>query len=104
MTGTIIKKDSTFWIESGGRELPISTASLYYKGFGVKEGKEVEFDIEREIYTDLDGELILEYAVLKPSISRLEIISKSKGRLHQYKGDVEVQFQDAGRTIKIFIE
>jgi hypothetical protein len=104
MTGKIIRKDNAFWIKSGGRELPISTASLYYKGFGIKEGKEVEFEIEREIYTDETGELTLEWAVLKPTVNRLEIISKSKGRLHTYRGDIDVQFQDGDRTIKIFIE
>jgi hypothetical protein len=76
-------------------------------GFSLKEGKEVNFEIETEIYTDL-GEERIQWAVIKSPINRLEIINHTSnehpiGRIFTYHGNVEINMQDGGTCLKVFI-
>ena len=105
--GILLRKNNEWWVKSDNLEYPLSTSSVYYAGFSLKEGKEINFEIETEIYTDL-GEERFEWAVLKPQITRVEIINHNSdkhpiGRIFTYHGDVEVSFQDGGTCLKIFI-
>lgn len=107
MTGIVRKQENSWWVESEENLYPLSLTSSYYKGFAIKEGEKVEFEIQTEIYTDL-GEERVEWAVIKSPITRVEIINHTSdkhqvGRIFTYYGNVEVSMQDNGRTIKIFI-
>lgn len=101
MKGVIFKEDGYFQVEAeNGKKYPISQTSLFEKGFGVQVGKIVDFDIERR-YTE-DG--VLEYAILKTSVTRVEIISKENGRERVIRDeDIELSFQDANKTLKVFV-
>jgi hypothetical protein len=114
--GKIIRKENAFWVRTVSSlegddvvfvDYPLSLTSSYFGGFAVKENKEVNFEIETEIYTDL-GEERIQWAVIKPSVTRVEIINHNSdkhpiGRIFTYRGGVEVSFQDGGSTLKIFI-
>jgi hypothetical protein len=114
--GKIIKKENSWWIRTVTSiegddvvfvDYPLSLTSSYYGGFAIKEGKEVNFEIETEIYTDL-GEERIQWAVIKPELNRVEIINHNSdkhplGRIFTHRGDIEVSYQDGGSTLKIFI-
>lgn len=111
--GRIIRKENAFWvrtvtsIEGDDVDYPLSISSTFYAGFSLKEGKEVNFEIETEIYTDL-GEERIQWAVIKPQITRLEIINHKSnehptGRIFTHKGEIEFSVQDGGTCLKVFI-
>ena len=118
MVGKIIRKENAFWVRTVSSlegddvvftDYPLSLTSSYFGGFGIKEGKEVNFEIETEVYTDL-GEERIQWAVIKPelAITRVEVINHSSdkhpiGRIFTYHGNVEVSYQDGGTCLKIFI-
>ena len=87
-------------------DYPLSLTSSYYAGFSLKEGKEVNFEIETEVYTDLDQ--TIQWAVLQSPITRVEVINHTSdkhpiGRIFTYCGNVEISFQDGGQSLKVFI-
>ncbi len=114
--GRIIKKENAFWVRTVTSiegddvvfvDYPLSLTSSYYAGFSLKEGKEVNFEIETEIYTDL-GEERIQWAVIKPELTRVEVINHNSdkhpiGRIFTHRGNVEVGYQDGGTCLKIFI-
>ena len=105
--GHIIRKENSWWVESEDKLYPLSLTSSYFAGFSLKEGKEVNFEIETEIYTDL-GEERIQWAVIKSPINRLEIINHTSnehpiGRIFTYHGNVEINMQDGGTCLKVFI-
>lgn len=107
MKGQLTKHENSWWIENSGKLYPLSLTSSYYAGFLLKEGKEMNFKIETEIYTDL-GEERIDWAVIQSSITRLEVINHTSdkhpiGRILTYHGNIEVSMQDDCKTIKIFI-
>ena len=114
MKGKLIRKDNEWFVRTNleGEELdevisvdyPLSVASKYFAGFGLKEGVDVTFELEVEHY-NIEGEIFtFKSAVLTNSVSRVEIISSEKGRLHVFRGDIDFQFQDKGSTLKIFTQ
>jgi hypothetical protein len=120
MKGHLIRKENSWWVRTETSiegddvvfvDYPLSLTSSYYAGFSLKEGKEVNFEIETEIYiegyTHL-GEMKIDWAVIKSPITRLEIINHKSnehpiGRIFTYYGNVEVSMQDNNKTLKIFI-
>jgi hypothetical protein len=114
--GHLIKKENSWFIrvkqsKEGDdviiTDYPLSLTSSYYAGFSLKEGKEVNFEIETEVYTDL-GEERIQWAVLQSPITRVEVINHTSdkhpiGRIFAYHGNAEVSMQDGGKTLKIFI-
>lgn len=115
-TGTLTRKENSWWVKTSTTEegddiifeyYPLSLTSSYLQGFSLKEGKKVNFEIEREIYTDL-GEYVVDWAVIKSPITRLEVINHNSfefpiGRVLTYRGNVEMELQDNNKTLKIFI-
>lgn len=111
--GTLHRKENSWWVRTTETkdgddviitDYPLSLTSSYLSGFSLKENKKVNFNIEREIYT----EEIVEWAVLETEINRIEIINHNQkdmdiGRIFNFKGNIDVQFQENGKTIKIFI-
>lgn len=88
------------------KEYPLSQTSSYYQGFGLKEGKEVSFKVETEVYADIDEKI--HWAVIETPITRVEVINHTSdkhpiGRLFTYYGNVEIDMQDGGKTLKVFI-
>lgn len=108
MKGKLIKKANTWWVKTSSEEsgdipivdYPLSITSKYYLGDSLEDGLEVDFQIEIAIVNGVR----FDWAVIQPKVSRVEIISGSKGRLHYYSGDVELSFQDLGKTLKIFVK
>jgi hypothetical protein len=113
--GHLIKKENLWFVRVKNSkegddviitDYPLSLTSSYYAGFSLKEGKEVNFEIETEIYTDLDQ--TIQWAVIKSPINRLEVINHTSnehpiGRIFTYHGNVEISMQDGGKTCKVFI-
>jgi hypothetical protein len=113
--GKIIRKENAFWVRTVTSiegddvifvDYPLSLTSS--REIKLEEGKKVNFEIETEIYTDL-GEERIQWAVIKPSVTRVEIINHNSdkhpiGRIFTYRGGVEVSYQDGGSTLKIFIQ
>jgi hypothetical protein len=113
--GHLIKKENSWFIrvkqsKEGDdviiTDYPLSLTSSYYAGFSLKEGKEVNFKIETEIYTDLDQ--TIQWAVIQSEIMRVEVINHTSdkhpiGRIFTYYGNVEISIQDGGKTCKVFI-
>lgn len=115
-TGTLIRKENSWWVRTTEtkdgddvifKDYPLSLTSSYMAGFSLKEGKKVNFNIEREVYTDL-GEEIIEWAILETEINRIEIINHNQkdmeiGRIFSFRGNMELSLQDGGKTLKVFI-
>ena len=114
--GKLTRKEGSWWVRTVTSiegddvvfvDYPLSISSTFYAGFSLKEGKEVNFEIETEIYTDL-GEERIQWAVIKPQITRLEIINHKSnehptGRIFTHKGEIEFSVQDGGTCLKVFI-
>ena len=105
--GKLVRQENNWWVASEGKLYPLSLTSSYFGGFAIKEGKEVNFEIETEIYADLDGQRV-EWAVLQSEITRVEVINHTSnehpiGRIFTYHGNVEISMQDNNKTLKIFI-
>jgi hypothetical protein len=114
--GKIIRKENSWWVRTVTSiegddvvfvDYPLSISSTFYAGFSLKEGKEVNFETETEIYTDL-GDYKVTWAVIKPQINRLEIINHKSnehpiGRIFTHRGEIEFSVQDGGKTLKVFI-
>ena len=108
--GKLTRKENSWWIENDDTLYPLSLTSSYYAGFSLKEGKEVNFKVETEIYIDSEfhEKTKVDWAVIESNITRVEIINQNSdkhpiGRIFNYQGGVEVSFQDGGKTLKIFI-
>jgi hypothetical protein len=109
--GHLIKKENSWFVRTvtsiEGDDVIItdyllSLTSSYYAGFSLKEGKEVNFEIETEVYSGLFEEEPLQWAVLQSPITRVEVINNI-GKVFSHKGNAEVSFEDGGKTCKIFI-
>lgn len=112
-TGTLIRKENSWWIRTTEtkdgddvifKDYPLSLTSSYLSGFSLEEGKKVNFHIEKEIYI----EEVVEWAILETEVNRIEIINHNQkdmeiGRIFNFKGSMDVQFQDGGKVLKIFI-
>ena len=81
-TGTLARKENSWWVRTTETkdgddviitDYPLSLTSSYMAGFSLKEGKKVNFHIEKEIYTDL-GEEIIEWAILETEINYIKYV------------------------------
>ena len=112
--GILFKKENNWFVRSKEtkegddifiKEYPLSQTSSYYQGFGLKEGKEVSFNVETESYVDIG---LIHWAVIETPITKLEVVNRTSdkhpiGSILTYYGNVEIDMQDGGTCIKIFI-
>lgn len=82
---------------------PLSAHSVYRGGFGLKEGKNISFELNYEVYYSDDEKHVIKEAEVINNITRVEVINKISGREYVVKSeDIEVQYQDNGKTLKVF--
>ena len=106
--GKLVKKENCWWVESEDILYPVSLTSSYLGGRSIEEGKEVNFEIETDVYYGLYEEEPIQWAVLQSEITRVEVINHTSdkhpiGRIFTYYGNVEISMQDGGKTCKVFI-
>ena len=118
MTGKIIKKENSLWVRT---QTTVEGDDIVFVDYRIamgesgdtnlKEGETVEFKIQSVDYTDVEGlgeQGAVSWAVIESKINRLEVINHNSdkfpiGRVLTFYGDVEMQLQDNGKTLKVFI-